>query len=155
MIALLVTLLDQGSKIWIRQCMELHESIPVLPGFFHITYILNKGAAFGILENQRWVFLAIALLLFVCTACSGKNCRKTAGYTRESACCWAVPWAMPWTGFCAALLPISLISVSGLFLMWPISVSLPGWLYCYGIAGPIIRIDGGIHGNTVVGSIGC
>ena len=65
MIALLVTLLDQGSKIWIRQCMELHESIPVLPGFFHITYILNKGAAFGILENQRWVFLAIALLLFV------------------------------------------------------------------------------------------
>ena len=65
MIALLVTLLDQGSKIWIRQCMELYESIPVLPGFFHITYILNKGAAFGILENQRWVFLAIALLLFV------------------------------------------------------------------------------------------
>ena len=64
-IALLVTLLDQGSKVWIRQCMELHESIPVLPGFFHITYILNKGAAFGILENQRWVFLAIALLLFV------------------------------------------------------------------------------------------
>lgn len=63
-IAVLVTLLDQGTKVLIRQCMALHESIPVLPGFFHITYILNKGAAFGILENQRWVFLAIAGLLF-------------------------------------------------------------------------------------------
>ena len=63
-VALLITLLDQGSKFLIRQYMLLHESIPVLPGFFHITYILNKGAAFGILENQRWIFLAIAALLF-------------------------------------------------------------------------------------------
>ena len=64
-IALLVTILDQGSKFVIQNEMVLHESIPVIPGFFHITYILNYGAAFGILENQRWFFLAIAVSLFI------------------------------------------------------------------------------------------
>lgn len=62
-IALLTILLDQGSKIAVQEWMMLHESIPVIPGFFHITYILNRGAAFGILENQRWLFLCIAALL--------------------------------------------------------------------------------------------
>ncbi len=62
-IALLTILLDQGSKMAIQEWMMLHESIPVIPGFFHITYILNRGAAFGILENQRWLFLCIAVLL--------------------------------------------------------------------------------------------
>ena len=64
-IALVTVLLDQGSKWYIREAMMLHESIPVIPGFFHITYILNRGAAFGILENQRWLFLVIALILFL------------------------------------------------------------------------------------------
>ncbi|MGN0948839.1 MAG: signal peptidase II [Megasphaera sp.] len=64
-IALAVTLVDQLSKMAVQQEMVLHESIPVIPGFFHITYILNRGAAFGILENQQWLFLVIALILFL------------------------------------------------------------------------------------------
>ncbi len=36
-------------------------SIPVIPQVFHITYILNAGAAFGILENQQWFFILIGL----------------------------------------------------------------------------------------------
>ena len=64
-IALVIIALDQGSKWLIQQGMTLHESIPVIPGFFHITYILNRGAAFGILENQRWLFLIMAILVFV------------------------------------------------------------------------------------------
>ena len=62
-IAVLVIFLDQGSKFLIRQVMVLHESVPVVPGIFHISYILNRGAAFGILENQQWFFLAIAAVL--------------------------------------------------------------------------------------------
>ena len=64
-IALAVTLVDQLTKMAVQQEMVLHESIPVIPGFFHITYILNRGAAFGILENQQWLFLLIALALFL------------------------------------------------------------------------------------------
>ena len=38
-------------------------SIPVLPGIFHITYILNPGAAFGLFEEQQWLFSLVAVLL--------------------------------------------------------------------------------------------
>ena len=64
-IALAVTVVDQLAKYAVHQTMVLHESILVIPGFFHITYILNRGAAFGILENQRWLFLVMALALFL------------------------------------------------------------------------------------------
>jgi signal peptidase II len=39
---------DQISKTVIRSTMTLYESITVIPGFFHITYITNDGMAFGI-----------------------------------------------------------------------------------------------------------
>lgn len=42
----------------------LGESIPLISGVFHLTYIINPGAAFGILAYQRWFFLAIVILLF-------------------------------------------------------------------------------------------
>ena len=42
--AVAVILTDQASKYVIARHMALHESVPVIPGFFHITYILNKGA---------------------------------------------------------------------------------------------------------------
>ena len=64
-IAIIVLWADQASKYAVVQHMMLHESIPVIPGFFHITYILNKGAAFGFLENKRWLFVAVAAGLFV------------------------------------------------------------------------------------------
>lgn len=57
--------LDQISKYYIQQTMQLGLSIPVLDGFFHITYILNAGAAFGILENQRWFFIFTAVFLLL------------------------------------------------------------------------------------------
>ena len=44
--------------------MEWGESIPLIPNVFHLTYILNPGAAFGILAYQRWFFLLIVLILF-------------------------------------------------------------------------------------------
>ena len=76
LIAFLVVVLDQLSKYLIRDMMILHESIPVIPGFLNITYILNKGAAFGILENQRWIFLAIAVILIVMDLLFGKRLPK-------------------------------------------------------------------------------
>lgn len=64
-IACLVVAADQIGKYAISHSMILNQSVPVIPGFFHITYILNKGAAFGFLENKRWLFVAVAAGLFV------------------------------------------------------------------------------------------
>ncbi|MDY3974788.1 signal peptidase II [uncultured Veillonella sp.] len=55
--------LDQATKIYVQDTMYLGESIPVIPNVFHFTYILNKGAAFGILEDQRIFFLLIVAIL--------------------------------------------------------------------------------------------
>ena len=45
LVAICVVLLDQASKEWVRGAFSLHESIPVLPGFFNLTYVRNTGAA--------------------------------------------------------------------------------------------------------------
>ena len=64
----LAVALDQISKQLVVNSMELFESVSVIPGFFRFTYIENKGAAFGILADHRWVFLVIstaAIIAFV------------------------------------------------------------------------------------------
>lgn len=59
--SVLVLVLDQLSKYYVVQHMELGESVPVIQNVFHWTYILNPGAAFGMFEGQRWIFVLIAV----------------------------------------------------------------------------------------------
>ena len=58
---IIVFVFDQLAKVIIGSAMHVGESIPVLPGIFHITYVLNPGAAFGMLEGSRWFFVIIAI----------------------------------------------------------------------------------------------
>jgi signal peptidase II len=60
-IALLVFSLDQWTKKLIVQHMQIGESIPLIQGVFQLTSHRNRGAAFGILQNQRWLFILITL----------------------------------------------------------------------------------------------
>lgn len=60
-----IVLVDQLSKFYIQKTMTPGMSLPVVADLFHITYILNPGAAFGILENQRTLFILIAALLLI------------------------------------------------------------------------------------------
>lgn len=62
-IIMAVLLVDQGTKAAVRILMYQGESIPVLPSVFHLTYIMNPGAAFGILPNQNVLFITTGLLL--------------------------------------------------------------------------------------------
>ncbi|MBW5444789.1 signal peptidase II [Cohnella sp. CFH 77786] len=62
-IAVLVFLVDYASKKIVEYSMELNEQIKVLGDFFILTSIRNRGAAFGILQEQRWFFLVITLVV--------------------------------------------------------------------------------------------
>lgn len=62
--AIVVLLLDQVVKYYVRSVMELGESIPVIPNVWHWTYIENHGAAFGIFAHQQWFFLLVVGVLF-------------------------------------------------------------------------------------------
>lgn len=64
-IAIVWLVLDQLTKYYVMKYFFLSESLPIFPNVFHLTYIINRGAAFGILENQQWIFLLVAALLIV------------------------------------------------------------------------------------------
>ena len=60
---LVFLVLDQLLKYWNRSNMTIGQSIPVISGIFHITYIENPGAAFGILANHRILFLLLTIAI--------------------------------------------------------------------------------------------
>ena len=54
---LLLLVIDQAVKFFVEATMLPGESIPLIDGIFHITYVLNPGAAFGIFPHQSWFFI--------------------------------------------------------------------------------------------------
>jgi len=48
----LVALVDQAVKAWVQHAFRLYESRPVIEGFFHLTYVRNPGAAFGLFAGR-------------------------------------------------------------------------------------------------------
>ena len=57
--------IDQLTKILVSKNMSLYESFAVIPKVFNITYIQNRGAAFGMLANHRWVFMIISTVAII------------------------------------------------------------------------------------------
>lgn len=62
-LSLAVVILDQFSKYIVVENMALGESIPIIEEVFHLTYILNPGAAFGMFAHNRLFFIAIAVIV--------------------------------------------------------------------------------------------
>ena len=65
LIALIVLILDRLSKWVIVSRLELYDTVPVIGSFFEITSHRNTGAAFSILEGQRWFFLTITVVVTI------------------------------------------------------------------------------------------
>lgn len=61
----LVVGLDQLTKYLVVANMELHDSIPVIEGILNFTYIHNEGAAMGILDDSRWVFMITSTVAII------------------------------------------------------------------------------------------
>ena len=64
-LAALVVVLDQLTKYIVVAMMTEGQSIPVIPNIFHLTYILNPGAAFGMFAHSRTFFIGVALLVLL------------------------------------------------------------------------------------------
>lgn len=66
LLSITIIVADQVTKYWIVQSMRLHESIPIIPNLFSLTYIRNPGAAFGLLAGSsnafRMVFFGLTSL---------------------------------------------------------------------------------------------
>ncbi len=68
-IGLLALLIDQFLKFWTVSNVDLNTGIqPLIPGFLHITYIKNFGAAFGLFSGAGWLRWVLLVLLLAFTA---------------------------------------------------------------------------------------
>ncbi|MEK5324739.1 signal peptidase II [Aeribacillus sp. FSL M8-0254] len=65
LITLFVIALDQWTKWLIVKNMEIGESIEIINGFLYITSHRNKGAAWGILQNQMVFFYVVTIIVVV------------------------------------------------------------------------------------------
>lgn len=84
-IGILVFIIDQLVKHLVVSTMHLGQSLPVIKGIFHITYVLNPGAAFGMLEHQRWIFILVALAAVLLGAAFYKKLQQESFLMRSGA----------------------------------------------------------------------
>ncbi|QIA26864.1 signal peptidase II [Thermaerobacter sp. PB12/4term] len=61
--ALLVLAADQATKAWVLARIAPWGTVPVLPGVVQWTYVQNRGAAFGLLQNQTLFFIVVAVVV--------------------------------------------------------------------------------------------
>jgi len=64
LIALSVVILDRVAKWAVARNIALHDSIPVIPDFFRITHVENRGAAFGLFADSPSEWKIAVLVLF-------------------------------------------------------------------------------------------
>ena len=70
-------ILDQATKWIIATRLTIGEEISVIGNFFLITSHRNRGAAFGILQEQRWFFIIITIVVVCAIVWYMRYMRKT------------------------------------------------------------------------------
>ncbi len=58
-------LLDQITKILAKSFLDGNNDLVVIPHILGFTYVENKGAAFGIFADNRWVFMLFSTLAII------------------------------------------------------------------------------------------
>lgn len=64
-LAALIVFLDQLSKYLTVLYLKPVGTFPIIRNALHLTYVENRGAAFGMLENSRWVFMLVSSVAIV------------------------------------------------------------------------------------------
>ena len=63
--------LDQATKWLVDRSMDLHESRNVVEGLMSLTYVQNRGAAFGVLSDAQLPYQSILFSLISVAALGG------------------------------------------------------------------------------------
>ncbi|MBQ7387704.1 MAG: signal peptidase II [Clostridia bacterium] len=61
-------ILDQLSKLLVVKHIPLDTTVPLIKDVLHMTHIRNDGAAFGMLDDHRWIFIAISTVTIIALA---------------------------------------------------------------------------------------
>lgn len=63
--SLLVVILDRLTKYIFCRCLSEGESVKIVPGAFHLTLVLNSGAAFGLFQGRSIIFMIASALIII------------------------------------------------------------------------------------------
>jgi len=63
LISLFIVLSDQVVKFFIRSSMNIGDSISVIKNIFHITYVTNYGAGFGIMQGKTSLLIWFSIIV--------------------------------------------------------------------------------------------
>jgi signal peptidase II len=64
LIAVMVVLLDRVTKLAVARNISLHDSVQIIPDFFRLTHVENRGAAFGLFADSPSEWKIWMLVLF-------------------------------------------------------------------------------------------
>ena len=59
--------IDQFTKYWAVNTLANQADIMLWPNVFHLSYVENRGAAFGMLQSKQgfFIIMTIAVLIFI------------------------------------------------------------------------------------------
>ena len=78
---ILLTMVDQWTKSLVVHHLKGQSDVILIPGVFQLHYLENRGAAFGILQNQRAVFVVLTVIYLAAVFWFLRRCPKTGRYT--------------------------------------------------------------------------
>lgn len=86
-VALLTVAVDQLTKWLVRSSLSPAQSLPILPGILHLTYVHNTGAAFSLFQGQAktLTIVSVAVAAWLITELRRPRLHQHAGMT---------PWAL-------------------------------------------------------------
>ena len=61
----IIAILDQAAKLFAAGLLPSVKTIPILESVFHLTYVENTGAGFGVFAGHTWILTALTFLIIV------------------------------------------------------------------------------------------
>ncbi|MBQ2924811.1 MAG: signal peptidase II [Anaerotignum sp.] len=59
----ILILLDQGTKFWALASLKPIHNMTLVEGFMDLTFVENRGVAFGMFSGQRWFILLLTCVI--------------------------------------------------------------------------------------------
>lgn len=86
-VVMLLIGLDQAVKYWALTSLQAQQTIPLLDGVFHLTYVENRGAAFSMFAqfDSRWIFVTLAVVITIAIAVVLRK-----GLMQHALGCWSL-----------------------------------------------------------------
>ncbi len=64
-LSVVVAAVDYILKLLVINNLKPVGTVEVIPGLFSLKYVENKGAAFGMLSDARWIFIAFTIVIII------------------------------------------------------------------------------------------